>query len=259
MRNNKRVGIGLKNKLWVLAVLLVLSGCANAASAQMQAVESEAERVVLLGEISQIIGNMIHIDIVERSEEWAPMTEEELEALRERMAERFGGEMPEAILGEGFEMPEGFMERFGGGFEIPEGFMERFSDGTSGRILERFDGELPEGLMERFGIGEGGFNRGGMARGYIPTGDKKDIIIPTGAPILERGADETESEINLGSLSTGDVIEVTYASDGETVAKVVKQPSARRTGRMFSADGGEGFRMFGSGDLVEIFSFEVNP
>jgi hypothetical protein len=54
------------------------------------------------------------------------------------------------------------------------------------------------------------------------------------------GSEQVESEISLDKLKAGDIIEVTYASDNETVAKVVKQP------------GTQGFRRVGAPAEAQI-------
>ena len=236
---------------------LMTSGCSAALSdnpsGAASATQEDAERVIIMGEITETIGNMITLNLIERTEA-TQMTDEELAGLRERyagggadgggrtelseeeqaaMLERFSqgrnesGQGRQMIIGEG-ETPEGF----------PEGFAERFAEG------------MPEGFAERFAVG-----MPGRARSY--TGESKDIIIPAGAPILESSysnGEQTESEISLDKLKAGDVIEVTYASDGETVAKVVKQSSTLSTGRIITdgSGNGGGFRAFPSGEGFAI-------
>jgi hypothetical protein len=146
------------------------------------------------------------------------MTEEQRAAFQERMTA--GGE------GGGFgEMTE----------EQQAAFQERMTAAGGGNFAEMTDEE-----RQSFFQSSGGFVRG-AARSY--TGEQADIIIPVGAPIMESssaGGGTVESEIALENIKSGDILKVTYASDGETVAKVVKQPAT-------ASFGGRGARAGASG------------
>ena len=252
----------------VLTMALALTGCgaADGAPAGAQSPAITAERVVIYGEIKETIGNMITIDLIDRQTPQSEMTDEEREAMRERMEQSFGqdgettlwsGERPDPGSG---ELPEGFAERFAEG--IPEDFAERFAEGMPEGFAERFAEGMPEDFAERFAEGfPEGFPEGAIEimpggtfnRGRNYTGESREIIIPAGAPITEskiNAGEQSESEISLDKLKVGDIIEVTYASDGETVAKVVKQSSqqpTRRTtdGTGFTPGGGPEFFITG--------------
>jgi hypothetical protein len=233
---------------------------------------AEAERVVIMGEIVETIGNMITLNLMETME--APeMTEEELAEMRERMEQNGGAQFSEEDMA---AMRERFPQN-GGGTEMTdeerEALRERFEqnggagafpggeNGAPGRIQMGEDG-MPEGMPEGFtfempeGMPEG-FAGGG--RGRRLTGESKDIIIPAGAPILELSytdsGEPAETEISLEKLKAGDILQVTYASDNETVAKVVKQPSTATVGRVFNGDENGGM----PGEDGGMFFFSGGP
>ena len=243
----------------------MLAGCTSKAKATEP--PAEVERVVIMGEITETVGNMLSINLIERREtpnfempeiemtdeqremldsfrsgdvgSFASLSEEEIAAL----AEQFGGMM--SRVGEGDQIMS--QRRFSEGAALPEGFESMLSN-------------LPEGfesVMNNFPEGIDGVPVFGRGRDY--TGESRDIIIPAGAPIYESSyanGEVVETEISLEKLKTGDVIEVTYATDGETVAKVVKQQQLSvgpRTTRM-----GDGSFNVGGVDgetAVEIFNF----
>ena len=202
----------------LIVSLICFAACSNSKEPQNEIVsasEEASERVVLYGEIKEVIGNMLTVDLIDRSNPMREMTEEEMEEMRSMM--------------EGLEIPEGMIRSSRG--DAGEGFSQQIEE-----RIERIVSELPEGFESIGGmrIGEAPF--GGAEDGFPMnifggrnyTGESKDIIIPAGAPIMENSIGEngfTESEISLDKLKAGDIIEVTYASDGETVSKVVKQPS----------------------------------
>ncbi|MCL2054881.1 MAG: hypothetical protein FWG90_10680 [Oscillospiraceae bacterium] len=66
---------------------------------------------------------------------------------------------------------------------------------------------------------------GGAERTYKD--EDIEIIVPAGTPVMEMSFSEDgakETEIKLETLKSGDMIMVTYASDGKTIEKVTKQP-----------------------------------
>ena len=244
----------------VFSLTFALVGCstgdADKPGETSTAAQEGTERVVIMGEITETVGNMITLNLIERTQ-MTQMTEEEMAAMRDRFAANAEGgdtsgqdriitrgnysqdgngdgamQMRPFTTGEG-GLPEGFAEAFPDG--LPEGFAERFAEGFpegfTGQLPEGFTGELPEGIV-------------GMtpARGRNYTGETKEIIIPAGAPVLESSysdGTQVESEINLDKLKVGDVIEVTYASDGQTVAKVVKQSTTQNIVRFRTDASGE--------------------
>ena len=230
--------------LVIVALSLVLAGCAGSGqSGDAQTSDDDDQRIVIYGEIKETLGNMITIDLIEQPMRPREMTEEEREAMREMM-EQNGDQDGQVHIWSG-EMPEGSGERLSG--EMPEGFSGEMPEG----FVERFSIEIPEGMSEEDIANMPGV-RVGMGVNY--TGESKDIIIPAGAPIMESsfaGGEQNESEINLANLKSGDIIEITYASDGETVARVVKQPT--RQGIRRDASGS------GDGEVVEFFNPDVSP
>ncbi|MDR1664998.1 MAG: DUF3106 domain-containing protein [Clostridiales bacterium] len=241
----------------ISSLSLGLTGCAtaNAVSAanpggEVQAgsggeagAPSETERLIILGEIVETVGNMITLNLMEERE-IPPMTGEERTDIRERMEQNGGAPGMELTEEERSALREQF-EQNGGGPQPPqngEGGFPAGEDGMPQGMPEGFTFEMPEGMPE-------GFPGGG--RGL--TGEVRDIIIPAGAPVMEASAESgengpTESEISLEKLKPGDVIQVTYASDNETVAKVVKQPSTG-AGMRFNAEGGFPGQANGEGDM----------
>jgi len=231
----------------IFTAACVLAGCAG--GKPENAPVEETERIVIFGEIKETVGNLVTLDLIERPA-IREFSEEEMEEMRERfgedggftrreitdeersaMQERFGGIAPN-ISGGGIT-EEGRAIIGGGRIDAAPGiFNAEMSEEDMAALRERFGGELPnildnlpEGLIEMI--------PGGMfGRGRVYTGESRDIIIPAGAPVYESSAvngEQVETEINLDKLKAGDIIEVTYASDGETVAKVVKQPAAAQS------------------------------
>lgn len=292
----------------ILAIILTLclaSGCA-AASAAAEATPAPEDRKVITGEVVETIGNMVTLKLMEDVEMPQPseMTEEELQAFNDRMAQRQqitpGAERP-ARNAEG---EAGMPGESGGTASIPgeaggtltadetgdatsDGQTRRGSwtggDGatTRGNMAEMTD-EQRAAFQERMaaaGEGAGNFaemtdeerqaffqNSGGMMnRGSLRsyTGEQADIIIPVGAPITESSSSttgqETESEIAIDNIKSGDILKVTYASDGETVAKVVKQPATSTFRGRTGASTGEGGTAFpgGFGGEGRVFSGEI--
>jgi hypothetical protein len=199
-----------------------------------------------MGEIKETIGNMIALDLIERIE-IPEMTDEEMADMRERFAAGADGagrgeltEEERAAMRERFSLSgdnagEGRQFVYGEG-DLPEGFAEGFPDGMPDGFAERFAEGFPEGMPD-------GFTEGARVRGRNYTGESKDIIIPAGAPVLEStytNGEQVESEISLDKLKVCDIIEVTYASDGETVAKVIKQSSPQGIGRIRIDESGNG-------------------
>jgi len=244
---------------------MALTGCSP--TAKEADTQADMERIVIFGEITEKIGNMVSLNLMERPV-FARMTDEEMADLRQRLADDFDGMDEFEVFGnfESFDrtnLPEGFVERFSEG--MPGDWMERVTEGFSDGTLESFAGDIPDGMIERFaeGFPEGAVERfnemmpGGVrGRGNIYTGETKEIIIPAGAPIRESsnvGGEQTESDITLDKLKVGDIVEITYASDGETVAKVVKQATTTGNRRTNSSGfGGDFFGMPGGRIDVQI-------
>ena len=244
----------MKTKLFVFltAAVLVFSGCSGAKNkSDSQAAEAEpsaaeAERVVIMGEITETVGNMLTLNLIERVE-MPQLTEEDRAAMREA-AEGFFSELSEEDLA---AMRETMQEVMAGNTLGGGPVMRNFNEG----------GGRPEGgpemiIGDNFTIGSfpDGFTGEQMpGRGQNYTGETKEIIIPAGAPIYEssyQNGELSETEITLDKLKNGDVVVVTYASDNETVAKVVKQTS---TGRTRTGDGG----FFGGPGLGGMETFVV--
>ena len=217
----------------IMSVLLVaacLAACKNADENQAADAAADAERVVITGEITETVGNMLTLSLMERREPMQ-LTEEQLEEMRSRMPQ--GGEGLEIRNDMTEEEIAAMRERFAQESSDGEGPVTRrgFPVGEGApENAEGFIGNFPEGFeMTAGGFPEGFDGVPAFTAGRAYTGETREIIIPAGAPILEaasRGPDASETEISLDKLKAGDVIEVTYASDNETVAKVVKQSSA---------------------------------
>jgi len=222
----------MKKAVWlfiILAVLSSLAGCKteNAQGATVQ--REDAPRVVIMGEITQTVGNMITLNLMEQMEmsEAREMTEEEIAAARERFSEGGEGNRQRRDPNDEGNRPEGGTDNFTERFN-----MEEMTEEDRAALRERFSEGGAEGMPEGF-----------EARGRNYTGESKEIVIPAGAPVLEvtiADGQRTESEIGLDKLKTGDVVEITYASDGETVAKVVKQAAAFGRVRTGGFGGGPG-------------------
>ena len=236
-------------KLLVLLVACVLfAGCASGdgkrpeAPAAIAAVEVEIERFTVFGEIEETIGNMVTLKLIERPAV-REFTDEERESMRE-----LGTRGPEGAVRREISEEDraALQERFGGvgptitSGEVPIVGMPAFdiSDMTEEEIEA-----MREQFMENFPGWEGATPGMTFGGGNMYTGETKDIVIPAGAPVVERsfsGGEAVETEISLDKLKAGDIIEVTYASDNETVARVVKQQSS-----MSMRTIGEGTRTFG--------------
>lgn len=156
-------------------------------------------------------------------------------------------------------LPEGVEINEDGSFSvnpdmIPEGAAATFGGG--------------DGQMRMFGGGEGEGGApsmrnvmGGMLLDY--TGEEKEFIIPVGLPIyaLTRGEDgnEVETEIELGDVQAGNVINVAYKEDGKTIDKItVSQITALKPSEVeemknrineFTANGGDNADI--SGESIE--------
>ena len=262
----KKNGAKLVQLLLVCALLVtVVSGCgaennaggpegaattgASSPGASSSSESNENERVVIMGEIVETIGNMVTLNLIERVE-IPQMTEEEMAELRESFPQNEDGTVRREMTDdERAAMLERFNQSGDGTWQgrqftpgesgMPEGFPDRFAEG--------FTEGFPEGFPEGF--------TGGMpgGRGQNYTGESREIIIPAGAPVLEStytNGEQVESEITLDKLKTGDIIEVTYASDGETVSRVVKQSTTQSMTR-YNVDGSGnygGFRSMPGGD-----------
>jgi len=267
----------------VAALALALAGCSSGAGSTSETPQG-GERIVILGEITETIGNMITLNLVDANP--APlMSEEQMQAMREMM-EQNGGEFPRFQFREGESLdgmtreemieryadmiPEEMRDRLTEG--LPENWREQFADGMPENWREQFANGMPEDMQqfadmipedmreemrERFAEGGGGFQgspRAGGRNRRNYTGETKEIIIPAGAPILETTTLDgvrTETEISLDKLKSGDIIEVTYASDNQTVAKVTKQPQTATPRRGGNPGGGGNF---GGGR-----GFQTNP
>ena len=204
-----------------------LAGCAGGSGDNQAAgAEVNAERLTITGEITESVGNMLTLSLVERAEP-IQLTEEQIAEMRERARQNLESAFEGLTEEELQEMREQFASGDGESFRIPEGgdgpvTRRNFQDGE-GEITEGFfiggppEGFDPENMPE-------GFTR--LGRGIDYTGESREIIIPAGAPIYEQNfvdGEMIDTEISLDKLKTGDLIEVTYASDNETVSKVVKQ------------------------------------
>ena len=241
---------GIRILLTALALTAAasLAGCSGAGDGESEAAAPpDAERIIVMGEITETVGNMLTLNLIVRREipnlDMTELTEEQLEELR--------GSFTPGEPGNFSEMTEEDMaalrEQFGDFFSADGEGPIRAQDGE-GPIMQR---RIPDGaeMIE----GTTTFGRG---REY--TGETREIIIPAGAPIYESAFADgafAETEISLDKLKTGDVIEVTYATDGETVAKVVKQQSAPMGRTRMGEDG-----FFPGGAVTEngeFFSFPV--
>ena len=279
-----------KKKIFVLISFLVFVitfiGCAkNAAETDSSSANTdETERVVIMGEIVETIGNMVTINLIERREmpQMVPMTDEERAAMQERfengefgdfstfgniteedrtaMRERFS-QGTDGATGNWSDMVDQFTQNGGGDL------IEQFSQNGGGDIIERFtqngfDGFADMSEDELAGMVGEFFRSPGRRQNY--TGESKDIIIPVGAPIMESSftnGEEVQSEINLDKLKAGDIIEVTYASDGETVARVVKQssqPTMRFGGDGSGFQGFPDFQIIQDGNGGQGFGFRIS-
>jgi len=215
------------------ALMATAVGC-KAASVQVGGAgqaeaQNDAERVVIMGEITETVGNMVSINLIDRPET-RELTEEEIAAMRERFGED-GGQVRRNPDGEN------------GGYNLDD-----MTEEERAAMRERFGESGPNG-----GRPDGFSGIPGMGQSY--TGESKEIIIPAGAPILEvtnTDGTQTESEISLAQLKAGDIIEVTYASDGETVAKVVKQSLPRGRTRFEGNMTGDGDYQ-GEPQIIERF------
>ena len=176
----------------------------------------DGEVRMLMGEVVETIGNLVTLKLIDMPAmggdtmvgRFGDMTEEEIAEMREQMQQAQPGDtMTSFRLPQGAEFSGGGPVMIGPGGEPPEGFQ----------------GEVRNSFRQD---GEDSGDRSGPMRNY--TGEELDIIIPVGAPVMELAISEEglkESEIKLESLKSGDLLAVTYAADGKTVEKVVKQPS----------------------------------
>jgi hypothetical protein len=179
------------------------------------------------------------------------------------------GEVPSLEAG---EVPSGQTRRgswSGGDGATTRGSMAEMTEEQRAAFQERMaavgDGasnfaEMTDEERQAFFQNSGGMMSRGSLRSY--TGEQADIIIPVGAPITESssttGGQETESEIAIDNIKSGDILKVTYASDGETVAKVVKQPATSTfRGRTGTGEGESGFPGGGFGGEGRVFSGEI--
>ena len=223
----------------VLAMIFALTACGTSSAsvvdsdagdaAETNSILGENEQKVVMGEIAEIIGNMVTLKVVEMPQRQRPegmpegeapgnfgdMTEEERQAMREQMGgDRQGGNFGDMTEEERQAMREQMGEQMGG---RPGGnFADMTEEERQAAIQEMFPDGVPEGMQ----------GREGDRFGQNYTGEELDIIIPVGAPILEASFSfegSEEAEIKLENLKAGDMLTVTYASDDKTVEKVVRQ------------------------------------